>query len=138
VNDQSYVSLSGALAEAQAAKTANANCVMHLFQSGFTPTPQSTLADFLAQEATYDGYASETIPTWADPVLAGVAYAIFAPTQIFRWVFASAGTGNMIGGYFIVTSGGSLKSYTVFGTPIPMESAGQAVIKTPVEVYPAG
>jgi len=138
VNDQTFISLTGALLNAQGGQTQMANCTMHLFKSGFNPNPANVLADFAAQECDFDGYSAAAIATWAAPVLAGQGYAIYAPTQTFRWTFSSAGTGNTVGGYYLVTSGGVLKEYCVFGSPIPMASAGQAVIKTPIEVYPAG
>lgn len=137
MSDQSYLSLAGAKVIALERQTALANVVMHLFQAGFSPTPGNVLADFAAHEATYDGYAAETIATWAAPVLAGVGYAIYAPTQTFRWVFAT-GVGNSIAGYYLVDAAGNLIDYCVFDSPIPMAGPDQAVIKTPVEVIPAG
>lgn len=136
--DASYLSLTGAKVEAAAAKTRLANAVLHLFKSGFVPTPTSTLADFLAQEADYDGYAALTIATWADPVLAGAAYGIYAPTQTFRWSHVSADVGNQIGGAFLVTSGGDLYQYTVFDPTRPIMGPDQAIITTPTDIYPAG
>src|SRR5262245_30156169 len=112
--DFSALSLTGAKVEAAAGKTRLANSVLHLFQAGFVPTPTSTLADFDANECAYDGYAALTIATWSDPVLAGVAYAIFAPTQTFRWVFDTEALGNQAGGAYLVLSGGELYQYTVF------------------------
>lgn len=135
--DTSYVSSQGAYDSAILTQTQLANCVMHLFQQGFTPTPLSTLADFAAHEATFDGYAPETIAAWSNPVLAGTAWAIYAPTQTFRWTF-SAGVGNMIGGYYLVTAAGDLKDYTVFNPAESAAGAGQAIIRTPVEVFPWG
>lgn len=114
-----------------------ANCVMHLFQNTINPSPQTPLADFLAAEADYDGYAPLTIVAWGAPVLAGVGYSIYAPTQTFRFVF-SDGVVNTIAGYFLVTSGGALKEYCVFGSPVPMSGNGMATIKTPIEVFSAG
>ncbi len=138
MNDQSYVSITGALLEAQAAQAANENCVVHLFQNTLSPTPQTTLEEFAAAEATFDGYAPITVPTWSAPVLAGVGFAIYAPTLTWTWEFASAGTTNTIAGYYLVTAAGVLKEYSVFGTPVYLGAPYQAVIKTPVEVYPAG
>lgn len=138
MNDQSFLTMTGANLEATAAQAAMANCVMHLFKQGFNPTPQTPLADFLTNEADYDGYAPITIAAWGAPVLAGLAWAIYAPTQTFRYVDAGDSVANMIAGYFLVTAGGVLKSYTVFGSAVPMATNGQAVIKTPIEVYTAG
>jgi hypothetical protein len=136
--DASYLSLTGAKIEAAAAKTLLANSVLHCFKQGFNPSPTSTLADFLAHEADFDGYAPLTIATWANPVLAGVAYAIFAPTQTFRWVLDMIAVGNQIGGTFLVTSGGDLYQYTQFDPTRPIQGPDQAIITTPTDVFPAG
>jgi hypothetical protein len=138
MNDQSYVALAGALVRAIAAQAALANCVMKLFQTGWNPQPQNTKADFASHEATYDGYSPATIATWGAPVLAGVGYAIYAPTQTFRWTLDTDAIGNTIGGYWLEDASGNLLTYTVFGSSIPMTTAGQAVIKTPIEVFQAG
>ncbi len=138
MNDQSYVSLTGALLNAQDGQTQLANCVMKLFKTGWNPSPANVLADFDAKECDYDGYAPATIAAFADPVLAGVGYSIYAPTQTFRWTFVSAGVENTVGGYYLITSGGVLKGYCVFGAGVPMGAPGQAVIKTPIAVFPAG
>lgn len=136
--DASFVSQQGAFDAAVAAQTALENAVMHLFIAGeITPTPLSTAADFLAAEANFDGYAPATIATWAAPVLAGSAWAIYAPTQTFRYTF-SAGAVNSIGGYFIITAGGDLLGYTTFNPAENAASPGQAIIRTPVNVYPWG
>lgn len=136
--DQSFLSLNGAYQEALAGQVEMANCVMHLFKQGFTPTPTNTLADFAANECDYDGYAPQTIADWADPVLAGVGYVIYAPTQTFRWAHVADDVGNMVGGFYLVTSGGELKDYTTFDPAQALTGPGMAVIKTPVEAFPAG
>ncbi len=135
--DSSFVSQQGALDVALLVQTQLVDAVMHLFLQGFVPTPLSTLADFLANECDFDGYAPATIATWANPVLAGNAWAIYAPTQTFRWTF-SAGVGNMCGGYFLVLAGGDLKDYTTFNPAESVAGTGQAIIRTPVEVFPWG
>jgi hypothetical protein len=137
VADTSFVSQQGAYDVALLVQTQLANCTMHLFQPGFTPTPTTPLSTFQNFEANFDGYAAATIVTWSAPVLAGTAWAIYAPTQTFRWTFAT-GVTNMVAGYWIQTAGGDLKDYTLFN---PAESAagpGQAIIRTPVEVFPWG
>lgn len=136
--DFNGLSESGALIQSAANKTRMAASVMHLFKYGFIPTPTSTLADFLANECDFDGYAAATIATWGDPVLAGQAWATFAPTQIFRWAHVSADVGNQVGGHFLVTSGGDLMDYSIYDPSIPAQGPGQAVVKTPVEVTPFG
>lgn len=136
--DVSALSMSGAKLEAEAGVLALANSVLHLFKLGFVPSPTSPLSDFLANECDYDGYGALTIATWADPVLAGLAYAIFAPTQVFRWEHVAADVGNAIGGTFLVTAGGDLYQYTTFDPGRGLSGPDQAVITTPTDVYPAG
>jgi hypothetical protein len=136
--DASYLSLTGAKIEAAAAKTLLANSVLHCFKSPFAPTPTSTLADFTAQEADYDGYAALTIAAWGNPILAGVAYAILAPTQTFRWALDADAVGNQIGGTYLVTAGGDLYQYTVFDPTRAIQGPDQAIVTTPTDVFPAG
>jgi len=136
--DFSMLSLSGARLEAVAGKARLANSVLHLFKAGFVPSAVSVLADFAAQECDFDGYLPKTIATWSDPVLAGVGYAIYAPTQTFLWEFDTLGTGNQVGGAYLVTSGGDLYQFTVFDPTRAAQGPDQAVITTPTDVYPAG
>lgn len=136
--DSSSLALTGARVEAVAGKARLANSVLHLFQEGFAPTPTSLLADFEAAECDFDGYLPLTIAAWSDPVLAGVAYAIYAPTQTFPWVFDTLGTGNQAGGAFLVLAGGELYQYTIFDPTRPIQGPDQAIITTPTDVYPAG
>lgn len=137
--DTSYLSQQGALDLAILTQTQMAECTMHLFNYASlpAPTPLTTLAQFQAAECNFDGYAAKTIATWSAPVLAGAAYAIYAPTQTFTWVY-SAGTMNMVGGYWIALASGDLKSFVIFN---PAESAAgpyQAIIRTPTIVVPWG
>lgn len=137
--DSTFVASSGALDVALLVQTQLVDCTMHLFQASLlpSPTPTTPLSDFLAAEATFDGYAAATIAAFSAPVLAGAAWAIYAPTQTFRWTF-SAGVGNTIGGYWIQTAGGDLKDFTIFNPGEVCGSTGQAIIRTPVEVFPWG
>lgn len=135
--DTSYISQSGALLDAQTWQTLLENATMHLFQSSYTPQPTDPITLFQAAECTFDGYAPSTIATWDNPVLAGTAWALLCAIQIFRWTF-STGVNNMVGGYWIQTAGGTLVTYAVFD---PAESAGgtgQAIVRTPVQVFPWG
>ena len=136
--DVNGLSLAGALVQSTANQARMAACVMHLFKQGFTPTPTTPLSTYLANECDFDGYAPATIAAWAAPVLAGQGYATYAPTQTFRWTHVADDVGNAVGGHFIVTSGGDLMDYAIYDPAIPAQGPGQAVIKTPVEVTPAG
>lgn len=132
------LSLNGARVIALANQTRLVNSVLHLFKAPFLPSITTTLADFLAQECDFDGYAAKTITAWGNPVLLGAAWATYAPTQTFYWIFDTLGTGNMAGGWFLVTAGGELMDYAVFDPSIPVQGTGQAVVTTPIEITPAG
>lgn len=136
--DSSALALSGARLEAVAAKARLAASVLHLFQAGFVPTPTTSKEDFEANECDYDGYAPLSIATWHDPVLAGVGYAVYAPTQTFPWTFVADGTGNQVGGAWLETAGGVVYQYTIFDPTRPLQGPDQAVITTPTTVYSAG
>lgn len=136
--DSAGLSLTGAKTEAAAGKTRLANSVLHLFKSGFTPSPTSILADFTAQECDYDGYAALTMAAWSDPVLAGSGYIIYSPTQTFPWAHVADDVGNQVGGAYVVLAGGSLYSYIIFDPTRPMQGPDQAVIVQPTDFYPAG
>lgn len=136
--DTNALSLSGALVQATAAQARNANSVISLFKAGFLPSAASVKADFEANECDFDGYAPKTIATWNAPVLAGVGYMTYAPTQTFLWALDTDAIGNMVGGHWIETAAGVLLEYSVYDPAVPMQGAGQAVIKSPLEVYPAG
>lgn len=135
---QNALSMTGAALIAAANQTRNANSVLRLFKGGFNPSPTTTKAEFLANEADYDGYAALTIVAWGAPILFGLGWATFAPTQTFRWGPAGAGTNNMIGGTFLLTQAGDLLTYEVFEQERPMQGPGQAVVTTPIQITPAG
>jgi len=136
--DSAGLSLTGARVAAVAGKARLANSVLHLFQAPFVATPTTTLAEYLAEECDFDGYTPKTIVAWGDPVLAGVGYAIFAPTQTFSWVFDTLGTGNQVGGFFLVLSGGEQYSYANFDPTRPCMGPDQAIITTPTDIFRAG
>ena len=136
----SGLSLNGAKVIATANQARLAASVLHLFKQNpaFNPTITTTLAEFNANEADFDGYATKTIATWGTPVLLGAAWATYAPTQTFLWELDTDAVGNAIGGWYLVTSGGELMDYGIYDPPIPVSGEGQAVIVTPIEITPAG
>lgn len=136
--DRNALSLAGALVVSTANQARLANAVLHLFKYGWVPQPTSTKADFLAQECDYDNYAPLTIAAWGAPVLLGAAWATYAPTQTFRWAHVADDVGNAVGGYFLVTAAGDLMDYSIFDPAIALQGPGQACVKTPIEITPAG
>lgn len=136
--DTSGLSMTGAKIEAVAGKARLANSVLHCFKYPFVATPNTTLADLLAVECDFDGYAAKTIAAWGDPVLAGEGYLIYAPTQTFLWEHDTDDVGNQVGGTFLVTSGGDLYQYTNFDPSRPCQGPDQAIITQPNDFYGAG
>lgn len=136
--DASFLSSAGAKLEAESGQTALANSVLRLFKFGFNPTPTTPLADFITNECDFDGYAPITIAAWNDPILAGAAYAIFAPVQAFRWEHDTEDVGNSVGGAFLVTAGGALYQFTIFDPSRPCQGPDQAVLVGPTDVFPWG
>lgn len=112
---------------------------LHLFQSTFSPTPQSVAADFAANEANFAGYAPQTLN------YSTIGYdALGNPTALTNRVFfqvTGGGAVNTIGGCWIEyegvgsssSSGGIIEppetatavEYYEFQTPIPMTTALQ-------------
>jgi hypothetical protein len=135
--DTTFVSSQQALDAAILAQTQLADSVMHLFQSTFTPTPTTPLSSFQAAEATFDSYAPATIAAWSEIVLAGAAYALFAPTQTFEWVYVS-GINNTIGGYWIQLAGGDLNMFVIFNPGESVAGPYQAIVRTPLQIFPWG
>lgn len=110
---------------------------MHLFQSSLTPTPTTPLEAFQAAEATYDGYAPKTITAWSEIILAGAAYALYAPTQTFEYSYVS-GVTNTIGGYWIQLAGGDLNMIVLFSPGESIAGPYQAVVRSPLQLFPWG
>lgn len=139
--DIQALSLNGARVIATSNQARLANSVLHLWQKvdpDFLPSSTTPLSAFTANEADFDGYAPATITAWGAPVLLGNAWATFAPTQTFRWVLDTDAIGNAVWGWYLVTSGGELMDYAIFGASQPCQGAGQAVIVTAIEITPAG
>lgn len=102
-------------------RTYLATAEVHLFTAPFSPTPANVLADFVAAEAAYSGYASTT-PTWT---AAGYdsegTYGFTSGDQFFQ--NTTGASGASIGGFWLQTAAGVLQGYGVFTDPIPMNAA---------------
>lgn len=126
----------GSLLEAQAAVTRLAESVIHLLGSAVGLTKNSTLAQLEALEATYDGYAPITMATWNAPILGATSgWLIYGPQVSFLYDF-SVGIQNAIAGYWVETAGGVAVDLVLYATTVPMGANGQALVITPVEVFP--
>lgn len=137
--DTNAQSMTGAKSLAELRQADLANSTLHLFQSGFAPGVNTSLAEFTAQEADYTTYAAKTIATWNDPIIASLpGYNLTAPVQVFA-LAATPAAANVIGGYFLVHSDGTtLLGYGTFDPARPMQLADQAVVVFPVVFFPAG
>lgn len=137
---QSAMSLTGCKETATREKTALANATVHLFKSGFHPTPANVRADFVAQECDFDNYAPLTITAWGDIVLAsgGAGYAIQGVLCEYIWAHVSADVGNDVGGWWVELSDTTLKNYFEFAAFVPMRLPDQSVSFVPVVPVFAG
>lgn len=137
--DSQRQSITGAKELATLRKTALANATLHLFKEGFSPSVNTALSEFTAEEADYTTYAAKTIAAWNDPALASVSgYNLTAPLQSFL-LAATPADPNMIGGWFLVHSDGTtLIDFGIFDPPRPMQVADQTIQIVPIEFFPAG
>lgn len=133
--DQSGIPLEGTKVDAASRSTSlSTTATVRLFKQGFTPTPSSVAADFIAQEATYQGYASQTVAAWHAPELNGSAgYMIYGTSVLsFTWVAGTGDPDNTIGGYWVQDAGGKARGYTIFQTPVTLSGADQVLPLIPV------
>lgn len=135
-------SLTGSAFLADLMQTALAASKLRLFKSTLVPVPETPLADFVTDEADFTGYPAggATLTAWLDPILMpppGSGYQIQSPMSQFATANPTT-VGNVIGGWFLVETGGALIAYGTFGSPIPMEEPGQGIDLAPVLTFPTG
>lgn len=121
--------LSGCLAVASAVQTLLAASKVRLYKDTLNPDPGTPLADFVTAEANFTGYppGGTTLTAMLDPILDPVGgYSIGSPVTQFA-VGTPVVTGNNIGGWFLVDSGGDLICFGKFGSAQPMEVYGQGL-----------
>lgn len=136
--DSQFRTASGALVEATAAQARMANSTIHLLKDVDGVTPGSSLTYLEAREADYDGYAPITMATWNAPILGATSgYLTYGPQVSFLWVFDTDAVGNSIKGFWTQTAGGALMDIVIFGDPFAMQGPGNAIVQTPVQVFPA-
>ena len=134
-----FFPLSGCKVIAAAMQTAMAASNCRLFQSSFTPDPSNVLADYVAAEATYSGYAEQEFTAWFDPILApGSGYMIGSPLVQFEFDASPGTPSNNIGGCFVVDSDMNLRIAIIFDSEIPMQMAGQGIPLNIVWLFPTG
>lgn len=123
------IPLVGALRLCTGIQSEMAASKLHLFVTGYTPTPTETLADLLAVEATFSGYTVGGYPlvTWGAPTFNPTGGAQTVSPQVdvvFTAPGSGAGVTNTLGGWFVVDSAGNLVADGQFNTPIPMVASG--------------
>ena len=104
------------------------NLLLHLYQNNYTPTDSSVIGSFT--EATFDGYASQTIATWSTPsVTAHVASSAAAPNVFTK---SAGSTPNSIYGYYVTDSANTVMYWAERDpdAPIPMTSTGNTYTVT--------
>jgi hypothetical protein len=115
------------IAQAGLERTALLAATVHLYLSSFTPTPQNVLADFVAAEATFAGYAASTI-VWDAVGVDGEGNIVY---QGSGPAFTCTGStpANTIGGLWIELAmpGASPICFVQFGNPISINAALQFI-----------
>lgn len=98
-----------------------------LLKADISPSRTTTLAEVLAAEADFTGYARKTAQDLSAPVntVDGGAECI-SPEQTF--IASGSGTTNDVYGYAVVTAAAAaLKACVNFDAPIPVAAAGDKV-----------
>ena len=134
-----FFPLEGALQNATEMRSALANSVLHLFQSTLVPDASTPLADYTAAEATFTNYSAQTFATWNAPILApGTGYMIGSPLVQFSTGASTPTTTNVIGGAYLVDSGGKLRMTIIFTENVPMQLANQGIPMNLNWLFPTG
>lgn len=133
-----FIPNSQANAQAAAKRTELASSVLKLFKWGFTPTPDTLVADLDTNEADYTDYAVGTITAWLAPAVnLGGGWRITAPTTQFLCTGAQA-VGNDIGGWWLEDAGGDVQLIGVYDAIVPMRNDGDSIQITPTWAFPNG
>lgn len=111
---------------------------LRLFKSSFVPTPTSTLADFVANEVAFTGYAAGTLS--ATPWNVGLD----ADNQVIMQyngslAFTQSGTGatDVAGGWFINdTLATAIKAHGTFDAPFQFNKTGNEARVQPSVQFP--
>lgn len=107
--------------------TALANCKIRLATDAIgAVTPNTTVAQLIAAEATYSGYAAKTVATLPLPYLAPSAGAnLQIPTQQFQPT--SSVVTNMIRAWWVELATGEIQLAGQFDSDIPMGAVTDAI-----------
>lgn len=126
-----------AVSKATVIKAQLAAAKLRLFKNDFVPNVNSLLADFVAAECDFAGYAATgiTIAAFNGPIFNPNGGAdLISPLVLFAWATAGADLTNMVGGWFLTTAAATaplsavaLWSFQRFPTPVGMAQAGDAI-----------
>lgn len=102
-----------------------------LYKSSFSPSSLSVIADFLAAEADYDGYAGIALATWT-PGVDSAGMPILSSEEV-DFQNTDGSVPNSLGGVFttvVVSSGPTVTigyNYYPFTSPVTMSAPGQII-----------
>ena len=135
-----FFPLEGCRVDAAARQASLANSVVHLFTTALAaPDPSTPTSDSTSAEATYSGYAAQTLAAWFDPILApGSGYMIQSPWVQFEFADTPGTPGNQINGLFMLDSAGKNRLVVIFDQPIPMQISGQGIGFNLTILFPTG
>lgn len=124
---------------AEAFRTALAAGHIRLFKSSFTPSPDSPLADFVANETDFTGYAAIAVANWNTPILGpGSSFQIGMPLVQFETGNPTT-VGDVVGGWFYVDTADAVAViFGTFATPVPMQVPFSGIPLAPTLVFPTG
>ena len=122
----------GSIELASVVQAALANSEIHLFQAGsVTLAPGTTLAELVAAECDFTGYAPATVTAFNDPLLSPFGGAqIGSGTKQFA-IDAPYTVSNVVQGWWLEDSGGNLICAGEFPSLISLVGAGDGI---PIDV----
>lgn len=126
---------------AQERQAAYAASQIRLYQSTLVPTETTTLAELIAAECDYDGYVAQALTPWFAPILApGSGYMTASPLVQFAYVDGVPRQSNLVGGAFLVDSGGDLRMVLALSPAeyVTMAINGQGFDVNIADVFPSG
>lgn len=137
--DAGFVPKEALIQDATEWQTAVAGAKVRLFRdSVLTLGADTTLADLVGAEATYDGYVALGIAITAfnDPVsLPGNRVAVFGELTQFNYVDDTGHVANDIAGWFLVDSDGNLRGAGMLDEVVTLATNDDGVPVTPVRIF---
>jgi hypothetical protein len=108
------------------------NATIHLFVSNITPSRTDTLSTYSAHEASYGGYAAQTLTTWTDGGIDANNYDTWTGPAITFQATSSSGLPQTIYGYYVVAGDGTTLLWAeTFAPAITLSNSGDGFTVTP-------